>query len=111
MTDADGLSCKFSQDLNTSFGIGMSGVTDSAYINPTPPKSATGGGLSGTMWSKANHFKCKDKAGTEREIELINKVPDLSVDISKTGKLVIMTKDFGTVYRHEDNRAESGACG
>jgi len=109
VTDADGLSCQFSQDLNTSFGIVMSGVGDSAYINPTPPKSTSGGGgLSGTMWSKANHLTCKDKTGAEKEIELINKVPNLSVDLdtkNKNERVVLKTKEFGLLYRDEDSRA------
>jgi hypothetical protein len=97
VTEADGLSCRFSQDIATSMGIVMNGVADNVYINPGPPKSGV------TMWSKANHFKRKDKAGTEREIELINKVPNLSADM-KNEKVVIRTKEFGTVYRDEEHR-------
>jgi len=79
-------------------GIVISGLEGDDYIDPGPPKSGV------TMWSKANHFKCKDKTGTEREIELINTVPNLSADV-KSGKLVIGTKEFGTVYREEDHHA------
>jgi hypothetical protein len=98
VTEADGLSCSFSQDIATSMGIVIGGMEGEVYINPGPPKSGV------TMWSKANHFKCKDKTGTDREIELINKVPNLSADM-KNGKLVLRTKEFGTVYREEEGRA------
>jgi hypothetical protein len=94
VTEADGLSCRFSQDIATSYGIVLSGLQGDDYIDPGPPKSGV------TMWSKANHFKCKDKTGMEREIELTNKVPNLSADV-KNGKLVIATKEFGTLYREE----------
>jgi len=97
VTEADGLSCSFSQDIATSMGIVISGLEGEVYINPGPPKSGV------TMWSKENHFKCKDKTGTDREIELINKVPNLSADM-KNGKLVIRTKEFGTLYREEEHR-------
>jgi hypothetical protein len=100
VTEADGLSCSFSQDIATSMGIVIGGLEGESYINPGPPKSGV------TMWSKENHFQCKDKTGTQREIELINKVPNLSVDFDhKNGRVVIKTRDFGTVYRDEDNRA------
>jgi hypothetical protein len=97
VTEADGLSCTFSQDIATSMGIVISGLAGEDYLDPGPPKSGV------TMWSKENHFKCKDKTGTEREIELINKVPNLSADM-KNGKLVLRTKEFGTVYREEEHR-------
>jgi hypothetical protein len=85
--------------VSTSLGIQLSGLANSTYIDPTPPKSTGGGSpFSGTMWSSANHFSCTDKTGKEREIALINKVPNLSADI-KDGKVVIRTRDFGTVYR------------
>jgi len=50
LTSEDGLSCKLSQDLSLSLS----------------------GGFSGNMSASANHFKCKDKASREVEIELIS---------------------------------------
>jgi hypothetical protein len=78
---ADGLSCSFSQDISTSGGYGLGG---------------------GTMYATANHFKCVDKDGKEREIELISTNVNESAGIEKNGKLAIRTKDFGTVYRRDD---------
>lgn len=103
VVETDELSCRFSQDMGTSMGLVLGDVHDQKYIDPRPPANQSGGLFSGTMWSIANHFKCKDKAGTEREIELKNKVPNLSADIEK-GKVVLRTKDFGTVYWDEEHR-------
>jgi hypothetical protein len=75
---ADGLSCSLSQDIAMSFG-------------PNP-------NFSGTMSASANHFRCKDKAGKQREIELISLDPAKNAQV-EGGKVAILTKDFGKVYR------------
>jgi len=72
----DGLSCSFSQDLSISMGYGTSG----------------------TASASANHFTCLDKAKKEVEIELVSKDPNTNV-VAKEGKIGILTKKFGTVYR------------
>jgi hypothetical protein len=109
VTDADGLSCRFSQDMATSMGLVLGDVHDQ-YTDPRPPANQSGGLFNGTMWSIANHFKCKDKAGKEAEIELKNKVPNLSADI-ENGKVALRTKDFGTVYWDEDHHTLEMADG
>jgi hypothetical protein len=73
---ADGLSCSFTQDISMSMGSGFSG----------------------TMTASANHFRCVDKIGKEREIELINNDPSRNAGI-ENGKVAIRTKNFGVVYR------------
>ena len=81
LTKEDGLTCSFSQDLGLSFG--------SNY------------GTSGSASATANHFKCKDKDGKEVEIELISKDSSKNAGL-ENGKVAIRTKDFGTVYRGND---------
>lgn len=75
LTKEDGLTCSFTQDLSTS---------------------------GGTMYATANHFKCTDKQGKEVEIELINTDPNKNSGV-EDGKVAIKTKDFGTVYRGNDD--------
>ena len=70
LTEDDGLSCAFSQDLSISMG----------------------GGFSGSIGATKDHFKCVDKAKKEVEIEL------KSVGAAN-GKVAIRTTKFGTVYR------------
>jgi uncharacterized protein len=76
ITNNDGLSCAFSQDLSFSFA------------------SLSGGTVSGS----ANHFACSDKMGKKREIELKSNDPSTNVKEGNR-KLAILTKDFGTVLR------------
>lgn len=71
VTSDDGLSCTFSQDLSVSLG------------SPTSV---------GTMRASADHFRCIDKAKKEVEIELVSTGLE-------GGKVAIRTKQFGTVYR------------
>ncbi len=78
------------------YAVGLHHVVHDHYTDPRPPPNQSGGLLNGTMWSIVNHFKCKDKAGNEAEIELKNKVPNLSADI-ENGKVALRTRDFGTV--------------
>jgi ankyrin repeat protein len=76
VTNSDGLSCAFTQDLSASAGYG----------------------LSGSMSASANHFKCKGRTGKEVEIELISSDPSVNAGL-EDGKVAIRTKMFGTVYR------------
>jgi hypothetical protein len=57
-----------------------------------------GNAFGGSMSASANHFKCSDKAGKEREIELISSDPSKNAGI-ENGKVAIRTKSFGVVYR------------
>jgi hypothetical protein len=72
----DGLSCAFTQDISANIGSGFGG----------------------TMSASTNHFKCIDKAGKEREIELINNDPSKNAGL-ENGKVAIRTRTFGVVYR------------
>jgi ankyrin repeat protein len=76
LTNSDGLSCAFTQDISASVGYG----------------------LSGTMSASTNHFKCKARTGKEVEIELVSTNPNVNAGIEH-GKVAIRTKMFGTVYR------------
>jgi hypothetical protein len=96
VTEADGLKCTFSQDAATSMGMRLNGIVGSVYISPRSPKSDV------SMWSVANHFNCTKKTGTEIEIALLNKVPNLSTD-TKNGKVAIRTRDFGTIYKGDED--------
>jgi hypothetical protein len=57
--------------------------------------------FTGTVKLAANHFKCIDKMGKEREIELISTDPEENV-IHEDGKIAINTKKFGTMYRNNE---------
>ncbi len=80
ITKADCLSCSISQAL--SLGNMSANFT-------------------GTVKLAANHFKCIDKMGKEREIELISTDPEENV-IHEDGKIAINTKKFGTMYRNNE---------
>jgi len=80
LTKADGLSCAFSQDLTISLGSGFSGSASAS----------------------ANHFRCVDETGENREIELVSKDPNENVGI-ENGKVAIKLKNFGTVYRGNES--------
>jgi hypothetical protein len=80
ITKADCLSCSISQAL--SLGNMSANFT-------------------GTVKVAANHFKCIDKTGKEREIELISTDPAEEV-IHEDGKIAINTKEFGTIYRNNE---------
>ena len=70
------MSCTFSQDVTLGFGANFSG----------------------TMSATANHFKCSDRTGGKIEIELISIDPSRNAYV-QNGKVAIRTKDFGTVFR------------
>jgi hypothetical protein len=71
LTQKDGFSCTFSQDLSVSM---------------------TSPGLSGNMAATRDHFDCTDKEGKKRSIELT------STGLVN-GKVEIKTRDFGTILR------------